>query len=87
MVTAPHMGIFILWLGLVVLAGHIIDMVAFVGLAHGIHHWSIVSLAGVTLLLHVPLFLAVVAGHIRILGSDLSELAQRSFGWVETCCF
>ncbi len=85
----PHLGILILLLGLVVLFSHIVDMSVVIGLALGIHHWSIVSLVGVALLLHVPLLLAVATGNVGVPGtfwSSLGELAWRSFSWVEIYC-
>ena len=65
----PHVGVLVLWLGLVVLFGHVVDAVVVIGLALGIHHWSVVSFAGVALLLNVPLFLTVAAQDVGVPGS------------------
>ncbi len=65
----PHQGILILLLGLFVLFSHVVDAIVFIGLALGIHHWSIVSFAGVTLLLHVLLFLAIATRNVGIPGT------------------
>jgi hypothetical protein len=40
---SPHMGILVLLFGLGVPFGYVVDTVV-VGLAIGIHHWSLVSL-------------------------------------------
>jgi len=62
----PHLGILVLLLGLAVL-GHIIDTIV-IRLAPGIHHWGLVLLAGVTVLLHVAFLFAVAAHDVGFLG-------------------
>ncbi len=56
----PHLGIFVLMLGLVVLLGDVVDTVVVIG------HWSLVSLASTTFLLHLSLFLAVAASNVGV---------------------
>jgi hypothetical protein len=83
--NSPHLGIFVVLVRVVVLLGHIFDAVVLVGLALGIHHWSVVTAVGVALLLHVALFLAVAAREVGVPGAIGTALASWTsvvpFGW------
>jgi hypothetical protein len=68
-----HLGILVLLVGAVVLLTHVVDPVAFIGLALDIHHGSVVEVTGVTLVLHVAFLLAVV-GFLGLLGQPWRAL-------------
>ncbi len=68
--NSPNVGLLVLGLRLissVILLGHVVDT-ALVFLPIGADHGSSITLAGVTLSLHMPLFLAVAAYYVGVVG-------------------
>jgi hypothetical protein len=67
---SPNVGLLVLGLRLisgVILLGHVVDA-TFIFLPVGVDHGSSISSAGVTLSLHMPLFLAVAAYDVGVAG-------------------
>ncbi len=76
----PDEGVFVGGLRLTRVAvggvvAHVVDAVGFIQLAVGVHHGSLISFAGKTLLLAVPLFVAVPADNVGVGGSVVTGLA------------
>ncbi len=68
--NSPNVGLLVLGLGLfsgVLLLGHVVDA-TLIFLPVGVDHRSSISSAGVTLSLHMPLFLTVAAYYVGVTG-------------------
>jgi hypothetical protein len=75
--NGPHLGVFILLAGVIVLLGHVVDTVVLIGLALGIDHWRVVTSMGVAFLLHVAvLFLAIAPRDVGVPGVIGAALAS-----------
>jgi hypothetical protein len=73
--NSPNVGLFVLGLRLVssvILLGHVVEA-ALVFLPVGVNHGSSISSAGVTLSLHVPLFLTIAAYYVGVAGSIAAD--------------
>jgi len=75
---SPHLGVLILLsidVPFYLFLSHVVVVAALIPLAIGVNYQGTVMVAGVAILLHLPLLLALVAGHVGVPGGIAIPLA------------